>query len=278
MEEDLARNNVVKNFNKHTEFIEDIPRIFIDKKLTLAYILNAVQSELEPFSTQSVVTSLRESNRLALLNTNVIFEYCESPIEQIFINSVNISFFREFSYMPVFTPPILDTERALNEVFEIYKASIASSERTVVSLNDSVYCAVQKLSSLHENRYISKGFRHVFEDFLLTDETYASRYDKYHFTIQSSFPDLKIDNKTMRVDLLIWKPSDEEFKLIVECDGFIYHSNKDSFINDLKRDRILKAEGYDVFRFSGTEINKEPFKSGCELIQFLRKRESRQQI
>jgi hypothetical protein len=235
-------------------------------------------SELESFSTQSVVTSMRENNRLTLLNTNVIFEYSESPIEKIFLNSVDISFFREFLYMPVFTPPILNTPRAINEVIQIYKASIIyRDESSVNSLENSVYCAVQKLSSLYENRCISKGFRHVFEDFLLTDETYASRYDKYHFTIQSSFPDLKIENKGMRVDLLIWKPSDEEFKLIVECDGFMYHSNKDSFINDRKRDRMLKAEGYDVFRFSGTEINKEPFKSGCELIQFLRKRESSQQ-
>ena len=59
-------------------------------------------------------------------------------------------------------------------------------------------------------------------------------WDSYHITLQAGFPKFRIDNKSTRVDLLIWKPNDEKFKLIVECDGFNYHNTKEAFIRDRK--------------------------------------------
>tara|TARA_R110000868_G_scaffold267791_1_gene527071 strand:- start:232 stop:480 length:249 start_codon:yes stop_codon:yes gene_type:complete len=75
-------------------------------------------------------------------------------------------------------------------------------------------------------------------------------WDTYHITLQAGFLTLKLDNKSTRVDLLIWKASDEKLKLIVECDGFKFHNTKEKSV----RDRLYKSKGYQVIIFSGTEI------------------------
>jgi very-short-patch-repair endonuclease len=99
------------------------------------------------------------------------------------------------------------------------------------------------------------------------------RYNNYHFIIQPQFPDLILQNRSIRADLLIWKPSND-FKLIVECDGYKYHSDEESFSRDRKRDRLFKLHGYEVFRFSGKEICNEPYKCSKDLFDYLIKKET----
>lgn len=45
-----------------------------------------------------------------------------------------------------------------------------------------------------------------------------------------------------------------DHKLIVECDGFDYHSSKEQLTKDRKRDRKLDRLGWKVMRFTGSEI------------------------
>jgi very-short-patch-repair endonuclease len=47
-----------------------------------------------------------------------------------------------------------------------------------------------------------------------------------------------------------------ELKLIIEVDGEV-HSNKESSEYDKHRDNILKINGYNIMRFSNTEIETE---------------------
>jgi very-short-patch-repair endonuclease len=47
------------------------------------------------------------------------------------------------------------------------------------------------------------------------------------------------------------------------------HSDKDRFKADRQRDRALKALGYDVFRFSGSEIYADPINAPYELAPYL---------
>ncbi|MDD2879212.1 MAG: DUF559 domain-containing protein [Rhodoferax sp.] len=42
--------------------------------------------------------------------------------------------------------------------------------------------------------------------------------------------------------------------MIIECDGYEFHSGKSEFIADRKRDRNLQRAGFDVYRFAGTEL------------------------
>lgn len=48
-------------------------------------------------------------------------------------------------------------------------------------------------------------------------------------------------------------------KLVVECDGYDYHSSKEQIKHDNERDYHIKSEGYDIIHFSGTEIYDNPF-------------------
>lgn len=51
-------------------------------------------------------------------------------------------------------------------------------------------------------------------------------------------------------------------RLVVECDGHEFHERtKEQAAKDKSRDRALNGLGYDVFRFTGSELWRDPF--GC---------------
>jgi very-short-patch-repair endonuclease len=58
---------------------------------------------------------------------------------------------------------------------------------------------------------------------------------------------------TSRVDLL-WR----EIKLIVEVDGYRFHSSRVRFQSDRRRHAILQTAGYTVVRVSAGEVETEP--------------------
>lgn len=91
-------------------------------------------------------------------------------------------------------------------------------------------------------------------------------FDAFHLTPQAG---IKVDGKAIRADMLIWIPNNEQFKLVVECDGFEFHSSKESFIADRKRERILKANGYNVLRYAGSEIYNNPVGVASDLFEYL---------
>ncbi|WP_185972459.1 DUF559 domain-containing protein [Georgenia yuyongxinii] len=47
-------------------------------------------------------------------------------------------------------------------------------------------------------------------------------------------------------------------RIVVECDGFAYHSGRQEFREDRRRDRALAARGYVVLRFTYDEIRSSP--------------------
>lgn len=94
----------------------------------------------------------------------------------------------------------------------------------------------------------------------------------YVVTLQPFFSDVTVDGRGTRPDMLFWVPSRPEIKVIVECDGFQTHAPKEKFISDRKRDRALMARGYQVLRFSGTEINQDPLATANELARLLWRR------
>jgi very-short-patch-repair endonuclease len=56
------------------------------------------------------------------------------------------------------------------------------------------------------------------------------------------------------VDLLV------EGWVVIECDGYEYHSGRAEFAKDRRRDRILHAGGLVVLRFTYVDIVTDP---GC---------------
>jgi hypothetical protein len=90
--------------------------------------------------------------------------------------------------------------------------------------------------------------------------------NSFHIMIQ---PTMKLKGKTIRPDLAIWVPADPTVKIIVECDGFDYHSDRNAFQRDRIRDRQLMEAGFRVRRYSGSEIYRDPIAAGIELVDYL---------
>ena len=66
--------------------------------------------------------------------------------------------------------------------------------------------------------------------------------------------------KEYRADFLIELLSEKGlcFRFAIECDGYEYHSSKEQFISDRKRDRDLLSLGIVTIRWTGKEILNNP--------------------
>src|SRR5262249_27865205 len=98
---------------------------------------------------------------------------------------------------------------------------------------------------------------------------YLGLENRFHMILQPGIPDIRVEGRTIRPDLLIWVPSNKSVRIIVECDGFQHHREKAAFIHDRKRDRALSAKGYEVLRYSGTEIHTDPVAASGDLADYL---------
>jgi very-short-patch-repair endonuclease len=61
----------------------------------------------------------------------------------------------------------------------------------------------------------------------------------------------------------------KDVKLAIECDGFDYHSTKTQMEKDNERELDLKMAGFDVIRFSGSQIVKDPLKCAMETYEYI---------
>ena len=86
----------------------------------------------------------------------------------------------------------------------------------------------------------------------------------YHYWLN---PQVEIDK--YRVDFELVNNYDK--KIIVECDGYDFHQKtKEQVKNDNQRERDLKKLGYEVVRFSGSEIFEDAEKCVRELLDIMR--------
>ena len=84
--------------------------------------------------------------------------------------------------------------------------------------------------------------------------------------------EIKANGKTYIIDFQFSTEGnfDKEYKLLVECDGHNYHNKtKDQVKRDNERDYNLKLAGYDILRFSGSQIYNDPFKCAKEIYEYL---------
>lgn len=86
--------------------------------------------------------------------------------------------------------------------------------------------------------------------------------------------EIKDDKKKYRVDFYIciekfFNGYEKLCKIVVECDGYDYHQkNKKQVKHDNEREMRLKLLGYDVLRFSGTQIYENPMKCANDIIDY----------
>lgn len=113
-------------------------------------------------------------------------------------------------------------------------------------------------------------------------------YDRHSSLDLKFFPQKEIDlgERKIRVDFLVilrqlklsgmkdyYTPCWDILKeahVVVECDGHDYHERtKEQAQRDRERDRLLQYHGYPIFRFTGSEIYKDPMGCTRQVIEFL---------
>lgn len=76
-----------------------------------------------------------------------------------------------------------------------------------------------------------------------------------------------------RVDFLALPAVESNKKIVIECDGHNFHERtKEQAQRDKKRDRDLQSSGYSVFRFTGSELWRDPEKCANEISDVLMSR------
>lgn len=65
----------------------------------------------------------------------------------------------------------------------------------------------------------------------------------------------------------------QDFKLAIECDGHNFHEKtKEQVARDNERDYDLKMLGFDVIRFSGSQIYNTPLKCAMRTMDYIHKK------
>lgn len=94
---------------------------------------------------------------------------------------------------------------------------------------------------------------------------YTGEYkaDESRFEGDHLWPQVKIGQ--YRVDFLLEHVGRTSRRVIVECDGHEFHDkDKVRAAADKARDRFLVSLGYQVLRFTGSEICQDPFRCWAE--------------
>jgi len=253
----------IREYLDTKEKFEPLLNYFISKALDVELKENREEGELSFFNFMK--TYLEYFPRV---NSDVIFKYSESPIEKIFLNSLTLLFVKNTMLGPWYDEPYSNVPKFLTEFRIAHKNILKLEEDYLQMADDKEFKDFESFQArqIKTGKFTKEDFE-VFNWHRIIVKHFG--WDAYRIILQPKFPDVKVNGKNIRTDLLIWKPSDEQFKLVVECDGFEYHSNKSSFENDRIRDRQLKKKGYDVIRFSGGEIWRDPVAVSSELFDYL---------
>ena len=118
---------------------------------------------------------------------------------------------------------------------------------------------IEQILSLHLNESIFNSFNGEIEILDLTKQA-----------------EIYCDNKKYRVDFLLelaFKKLgryEKVLKLVIECDGHEFHEKtKEQVKRDNERARNIQKEGYEILRFSGSEIHSNPTKCVLEIKRFI---------
>ncbi|WP_079501632.1 DUF559 domain-containing protein [Paraburkholderia hospita] len=199
---------------------------------------------------------------------------CESPIEKAFAGGLLLAFLFRADRGLIVTAPLLNAEADARHITEALRRRqriefewgqhIETYEEDLRYINPDMkaeyvaeYPLFERLDEygahLRDTGKLTKA-----EHLLLFEHPIVSAgmraWSAFMLSPQSVFPGLGAGGKDARVDAYIWCPAQPKFRMIVECDGYEFHSPKAQFVGDRQRDRNFQRAGYDVYRFAGTEL------------------------
>ena len=103
--------------------------------------------------------------------------------------------------------------------------------------------------------------------YLKSDDQGVLESEEFGFHIR---PQYKVNSWRVDYAIRLNGPSGMTPILIVECDGHHFHERtKEQAASDRNRDRELQKLGYAVFRFTGSEIWRDPMRCAATAAEFL---------
>jgi hypothetical protein len=238
------------------------------QQLTTFFIKKAIAEHGQAHRDDSFAWYLETGlNIITTESIDNVFRATRSPIETIFINSLLLNFIKADPLNLVVTAPCRDVSTMIH-MFRTTHRNFTSFLKSYAGKFGDLSAVESFLDSLVLKGRIHPSERDHFSKHLVYYH-YLGLSNRFHLTPQAGFPRIKLNGKSIRVDMMFWVPDIKALKIVVECDGFAFHSNKKTFTTDRQRDRALRAAGYDVLRFSGSEIHRDPITASSELFKEL---------
>lgn len=233
---------------------------FFAKKTTCEHSLEADDHSFSQYLEAGLDLLLEE-------NLKFVFEHTESPIETIFVNSLILDFIKNNPLNLVVQHSVRNAPKQI-EAFRDRRKQFKKFMSWYETKYGSMAGVDEYLDKQLANGNMERGEHHYLRRHYVFYEIFSLE-NCFHMILQPGLPDIRVEDRTVRPDMLFWIPSNESVRIIVECDGFQFHKGKDVFVRDRKRDRALKTHGYEVLRFSGSEIYNDPIAASSELAEYL---------
>lgn len=203
--------------------------------------------------------------RMFLHSIDLIHNTCESEVEiRLFSSFILSAFVTKFDMARVYSSKGNYTEIVQN-FYEVDKYLLSLEKEYLGDYIRKPKEILWLLKAIERDKKVEVTDLLFILDFIFTYHVLRGKYAA-HISLQ---PEIYIQGKLYRPDAIIWIPDVPNFKLVVECDGYKYHSDESMFTSDRVRDRDLISEGFKVMRFSGKEIYREPIQAGYDLLKIL---------
>jgi hypothetical protein len=193
-----------------------------------------------------------------------LYQYTESPIERTLFGALSIRLgFGSRHYCIFVHQPTSDLEKYIRDLME-YLADFTSACASDAFIRGDEY---------PDEDDIWLGGAFPWGDPVLNEiiweanKEYIDFVNAVHLVPQAT---LTLSGKAIRPDLAIWFPADDGVRVLIECDGYQFHSGRDKFKSDRTRDRELMEQGYRVLRYSGSEIMEDPVTLANSVLNLLR--------
>lgn len=226
-------------------------------------------SEAEPDSDPTRCERLVREMLRTLYRGSVVavFTHAESEIERRFLNAMLLGFLISDPFGLVIVAPkrdapawIANQREAFSAVRELQR-QIRAGGHPPGSFDRYVDYLVASHGLAQEE---ADGYRavHTFGEFV---------GGAFHLIMQPGFPRVRVADRSIRTDGLVYVPDDPAVQVVLECDGYAWHGNPQSFTRDRQRDRALLLAGYQVLRFSGSEVMRDPVSVSAEFAGALQR-------
>lgn len=193
-----------------------------------------------------------------------IFASAESEIEKIFLNSLLMEFLATDPLGLMINRPAADAPDMVSNRRDCFRT--VRELRAEMAADPDGKTLEEACDEIERREWMGDDELRWWRSLNIMEPLLRNTF---HAIPQAGFPGLKVGKRGIRADLLLWVPARPEVLIVVECDGYKWHGNQDSFTADRKRDRILSTAGYRVTRYSGSEIYNEPITCARELVESL---------